>query len=331
MSSENIAALVARIESENKEEFLNLLRQMIEHDIASRSATTCLTVVTTSPTGRSTTWSFSDGAPYFQRLWAFMWNKPFAESNVTYVLDSALTAPILEIVTTGVMELVSSYQEEIADVVVTEALINASVRETLVDVMLQSGIARLATTKVKTALATHLLSSVHDRLHDLGVHVMTGAAAAIAKIASLSAGPIILQKLATIIVVKLGPIVAKLLAKPAIAAMLKKFIGAAILSSMMKVVAAKAGSAAVTTIVFPVIIGWLVMDYAAFPRKLGEGVAEALCDNLRTSFRKTMSEIVSKIIAEFSEGGTVKELAAKLARDPEIAKALREAMEVLAE
>ena len=326
MSSENIASLVAQIESENREEFLSLLKQMIEHDIASRSATQCLTVITTSPSGRSASWSFSDGAPYFERLWAFMWNKPFTESGTTYVLDSALTVPILEIVTTGVLELISSYQDEIADVVVTEALINASVRDTLVDAMLQSGMARVATTKVKSALTAHLLSSVHDRLHDLGVHAMTGAVAAVTKIASLSAGPIILQKLATAIVAKLGPIVAKLLAKPAVAAMLKKFIGAAILSSVLKAVAAKAGGAALTTILFPIIIGWLVMDYAAFPRKLGAGVAEALCNNLRTSFRTTMSEIVSKIVTEFSEGATVKDLAAKLAKDPEITKALNEAM-----
>lgn len=132
MPRQNIRDLVTKIESENKEQFLSILRDLVENDIGSRSALDCLRVVTTSSAGLKVTWSSADGAPYIWRLWAFIRHEQYIEDGHRYSVDSALTEPILGIVSLGMTELITSYGEDIAEVIVTEAMINEHIRDSFI-------------------------------------------------------------------------------------------------------------------------------------------------------------------------------------------------------
>lgn len=184
--------------------------------------------------------------------------------------------------------------------------------------LLKNKLGQAARAKISGAIMSHILPSIQDRVSELGAHVATGAATLVAKVAATGVGKIILKQLSYQVAHNLAPMLAKLLAKPAVAAMLKKFVGAAIIASLTKMAAAKVGGAAISAAIFPVIVGWLLIDVSSFPRKLGSGVASSLCENLNNEFHDTVQATLSNLVKEFVEQGVIQHLAGELATNPAV-------------
>jgi len=146
-----------------------------------------------------------------------------------------------------------------------------------------------------------------------------------AKAATSGAGKAIITKLSLAISKALGPILVKLLAKPAITAVLKKYIYVAVIGSLAKFVMAKFGigiGAAMWIVVVPLIILWIFNDVKNFPEKLGHDLAIALTKELDSGFSNQASDIISGLLAGLLSNESVKAFAEAMLSDPDVARDL---------
>ena len=329
MSELDISALIDRIDSESKEQFLQVLHELIEHDIARRSTIECLGVVTISPKGYRKEWRFDgnylDRRPrYVLRFISFIRNEPYTEDGVTYKLDSALTESILSIVSTGVTELVEEYKDDITQAIFCNIMLNDHLRDVLFEGLIKHKLPNLAVARMRSILIAKTFPDL-DTIQNISTHIVGGATAIIVKLSATSAGKIVLHQLGLSISHNLIPIAAKLLAKPAVILIMKKLAVTAIVAALLKIITIKFGSAltaGLSVAIVPAIITWLTIDIASFPRKLGAGVADSICEQLRNGFKPTMTDIISKIMQTFTEDSVIQSLAQTIVNDPGVKKEL---------
>lgn len=112
---------------------------------------------------------------------------------------------------------------------------------------------------------------------------------------------------------------------PVVEAALKKVIAVAVIGTIAKLIAAKVGMSvgtALTFVLIPVIFVFLVRDILNFPERLSIALADAVCIEMRTTYSKGMSEIVSQLLANCAANLSVEELAKAVTCSSEAMKAI---------
>ena len=143
------------------------------------------------------------------------------------------------------------------------------------------------------------------------------------------------QKVMMILMHKLGYIIAKAMALPAvkvaIAAAAKKAVFAAVIAAFFQLFAAKLGigvGGLVLIVVAPIILALLIREWNHFPGKLGKAIASSLREEISSSFRSTTETVLNEVWDYLLSKG-VGEIELELADSEEIAKAAGLARKVL--
>jgi hypothetical protein len=314
MDNTAIKDLVEMIALE-KQQFLADLKSSVKRSVERKSFNECLHVVTISMRGDRVLWTYKDGAPYFARLWAFIRSQPFEESYIKYDVESALTEPVMAIVAAEYQKLLERHNDEVANLVLSELMAKPQFRDAFANAILKSKLVGGVTGAAKHVLKDHLLAGIHDRLHDAGSSIASHSATAVAKIGATASGKIILTKVSILLAQQLGPILLKLLAKPAVLVMFKKIVAVAVLGAVAKFVLAKLGGVPFGPVVWVAIAAWIAYDISNFPRKLGENIGQSLSDNMETEFSKTTYQLLTELVVEFTAEPMIKGLAEGILAD----------------
>lgn len=298
-----------------KQEFLADLKSAVARSVESKSFNECLQVETISARGDKVLWTYKDGALYFTRFWAFIRNQPFEENGIRYEVDSALTEPVMAIVAAEYQKLLERHNDELANLILSELMTTPQFRAAFVNAILKSKLAGSVTGAAKHLLEQHLLAGIHDRLHDAGASIASHTATAVAKIGATASGKIVLTKVSILLAQQLGPILLKILAKPAAMVMFKKIAAAVVLGVVAKFVLAKVGGIPFGPVVWVAIAAWIAYDISNFPRKLGENIGQSLTDNMETEFSNTTYQLLTELVVEFTAEPMIKGLAEGLLAD----------------
>ena len=343
MKQENLQSVVTAINSD-KQRFMQDLQSRIEESVSKKRKRDCISVVTISPSGRRVTWNPDDGVQFYPRFWAFLWNRSnYIENNVHYKLDSGLTEGILKEVIDCYQSLILRHEIAIVDLVRIEIVTNEALKNVFLNTILQDKrFAKLAVPAMKRMLTDTLFHGLQERFQEIGSNIASDvtskansilmntvssgiaskSVAIAAKAATSGAGKVIITKLSLSISKALGPVLVKLLAKPAITAVLKKYIMVAVIGSLAKFVMAKFGigiGAAMSIVVVPLIILWLINDVKNFPEKLGHDLGIALTEELNSGFSNQVQEIVTGLLSGLVSNEAVKKFAEAMLADPVVA------------
>jgi len=352
-SSSNLSSILIQHLENDKEKFLSDLRSDIRKKISSKSPAECLEIVTIRE-GKSVKWYISEGVPYIKRLVSYLRKKNYDEDGRIYEVDSALTSEILDVVTKKMTSTIEKHQDLIADMAIAEIFLNEATQQQFINVLLQGKSVKIINAKGKSMIAAALLNGIQQKFHNLSSSIASQfsdkvtQALAIAskstiasnvtsiatKIIASAGGKVILTKLSIVIGKSLAPLIAKILAMPAIKIALKKIIVAAVISSMAKFISAKIGmsiGAAIWVVLIPVIAYFLIKDIIELPDKLSVAISDAVTSDIRSNYTKTMSEIVTGLIANLTSNSVIEEIGKNLGDDPEVAKELSKLIAVVAE
>lgn len=271
-------------------------------------------------------WTLSANPQYVLRLIAFCRGTTY-DGNV---IDSALTEPVVEIVTRRFEALYQSKDEDIAKAIITYVVQDKVLCRGLVEAVIGSAAVGHAAGAVKEKVAALIIDQLKEVMH-------TGAAKAVVatvgkSVAAIAAKPIgtqIALLLMKFIALNLKTVIAKVLASAAIKGMIagavKKFLMVAVGAAIVKAVAAKFGiSAAAVWLWFliPVIAAFLIYEIATFPRHLAEKVSDKVVEDLRGSYAKINDDVFERIVTEVVEAG-MGVLVGDLGKRPEVQDAIQ--------
>ena len=181
------------------------------------------------------------------------------------------------------------------------------------------------------AVASEIMSSTGQILSQtISSGVAHKAAMIAAKTAASSVGKIAISKLAVVISKSLIPVLGKLLAKPAIAMMMKKFVVTAVLGSFVKIAAAKLGlsfGAALWIVLLPLLAAWIKRDIDNFPTTLASEISSNVAVDIDNNFEANISVIFDNLIDSFTEDQTIRQLTSAMTGDHELMSSLSDAVQ----
>lgn len=319
-----VAELVTRFE-DKRANFLSDVRSAVAGYI-SQQGSGCLTLVERRSSGDAT-WALSANPQYVARL------VPFCR-GATYdghVIDSALTEPVVGIVTRQFEMLYQSNDEDISRAIVAYILEDKVMSNALVEAVVGSALVGHAASAVKQKVAALILDQLREILQTGSAKtVMATVGKSVAAMAAKPVGAKIAALLMKFIALNMKAIIAKVLASAALKGMIagavKKFLIVAIGAAVVKAIAAKFGiSAAAVWLWFllPLIAAFLIYEIATFPQHLAEKVSDRVAEDLRGSFTKINGDVFDRIVSEVLAVG-VGAIAADLGRSKEVQDAISE-------
>ncbi|KAH9952642.1 hypothetical protein BC827DRAFT_239954 [Russula dissimulans] len=244
-----------------------------------------------------------------------------------YELDSALTAPILNIIQQKFVDLYKVHGREVSDEFF-KALRNS-------DILLESFIRRLSNSvsskisKPAQKQIVHLIAhQTHDAVssgtvHTIDHHIAHFASTAVGSQVMLLAAKVLVHAFAT----NIGHILVKFMASAAfknvVHALVHKMVMGVIVSTVVKFLAASFGGAvgvgSLSFILFPIMAGVIYAQAKAFPSKLGREVSKSVRDYLSSEFDGMNREILEDVFWKIFQG---EELLEAIAADKDIREML---------
>lgn len=352
-NKDSLKFLIDKLE-EKKPKFLADLRTAIESHISSKKTEDCLILVTRPTSGGGTTiWypfgKLSQVQSYVPRLIAFLNplndQKIYKESGREYIVDSVLTDEVVQIVTNQFTQFYKDNQQLISEYALVIIASDQRIADCLLNSLVKNNKAtRFATERIKGGVKDFLLGSFQERVHDftgiLGHKISIAAqhavaapittavaaklATAVSHAASYSTSKVIIMKISTYVASHLGTVVAKVMAVPAIKAVITKLITASVVAALVKAIVVKTGmglGSAVTVVLVPILLVFLAAEWMGFSEKLGEDIADSISKELGGDFSKTNSQILTGLFEEFL-GDQGEELGKMIAQDEEVTKQL---------
>jgi hypothetical protein len=140
----------------------------------------------------------------------------------------------------------------------------------------------------------------------------------------MSVVKVMIMKITYYIAAHIGVVIGKLMAVPAIKAIITKLVVVSVVAAMVKAIALKTGmsvGAAITVVLIPVLLAFVAMEWTGFPEKLGGSVADSIAQELGADFSKTNTQILEGLFEEFL-GDQGEELGKFIAQDEEVTKQL---------
>ena len=308
--------------------FCNAIEGSVNSYIASRSLSTCLTVVEKASTG-DRSWRPEATWSYLTVLREFCGGKSHRGNG----LDSALSAPVVSLVSGQFEVFYEKNADEISKLLSTrlleDRLFSAALLESIVATVDSEIPAAL-----KGQLAHMLIHKLGDSLHSNLGHATAHAAKVVTAkaVAAAVSVPIAHSTVALVgkfLALHLKVVLAKVLAssavKAAVAAAVKKVVVAAIIGALVKILGVKllglSAGAAFAVVVIPLLIAFLTYEAYTLPKKLGEKVSEKVRSELSGQFDTINRSILSVVVREVVGTGLAA-LAAEIAAEPEIRAAL---------
>ena len=242
----------------------------------------------------------STSLEYCKRLIAFVRKKKFDGNEV----DVELTGHVVEIVTEHFESLYLGDEEGIAEAV-TQAILKDEVAAKLfVEAVLETSTVTNASEAVKQQVAGLVLSQLRSALHGASIKSILISAAKYA--AAKPAGVVVLRTLALNMKVVVAKILASATLKATIAGAIKKFLLAAIIGYVVRVVGVKLGIATLaskTGVLIPIVIGFVAWEIHRFPKNLSVSVAKKVVQELDDKYEKVHAEIVDRLVVEIFSSG----------------------------
>lgn len=314
---------------DSKEVFLARVEARIKDYISSRSFSDCLTFIEKRPHSPKI-WKPEASAGYLQCLGAFCAGKRLNGHE----LDSALTEPVVAVVTE---EFEALYEENSEDL--SSALSLGLMRSRIFTTSLVENIVEITNAELPNAVKNKVALVLLQKLEaTFDVHLSRSAASAVKLVAAKavavavsvpitkSTAILIMKFLAIHIKVILAKVLASSAAKAAIATAVKKIVIAALLAGLVKLVGAKLGlgaGAAFMVVLIPLMIAFIAHEVHVLPRKLGTKVSEKVKAELSGSFESVNRDILSKVVQQVVKTG-VSALASSIAQEPEIRDSIAE-------
>lgn len=313
--SGTISEVVDALASE-KSDLIKDVRSDVRGYISSRTIWQCLSVVELNSSGEP----IRTHRPELDRLHnympAFVCFLRRARYN-GHALDSALSKPVADQVANRFSSFVEARSETISAAVVDRLVRSDAFVSKICEAIVQSSnsaVPAALRAKVTAALKGQVMSSLQTQLQSGSVQAMTTAigktvGAAVATPIGVKVSAMVLKAA----VVKLQPIIIKILGsaafKGALAAKIKAIIAATVLGSVVAALAAKLGisvAGAWMLILLPIVAGWLAYEAASFPEKLADKVSSSVASELSGSFDKTTRDALESVVSyAMSEGAGV--------------------------
>ncbi|MEZ5044127.1 MAG: hypothetical protein R2828_29810 [Saprospiraceae bacterium] len=235
----------------DKQSFLNDVEKSIKEYIEKKSPIECLTL-TTQKYGNSkkVRWEPSlnptECASYVKRLIPFLRKKKEYKGEI---LDSGLSDGVVEVVIKSFTKFYQKNNDVLAKKLVEAILVNEKASNAFWEGVLSSKFTRVSKSYIKSAAFDTVINTLKTQYDTVAPVVKESATPIIVKATTLAASsPIIkaiVTKLTIFLAAHLHIILAKLIAMPAVKALivglLKKYVIAAIIAGFLKVIIAKTG------------------------------------------------------------------------------------------
>jgi hypothetical protein len=320
---------------ENKEAFLTSVNQTIRSYIE-RQGAECLTIIGRLPSGEiGHTWKLAPNLEYCRCLMAFCQAKQFKG----YALDSGLTDPVVELVAKEFESFYQDHNHQIANELTralarNEAFVN-SLTQALVDSV--SGVSKNTASIVKQKASMLIADQLQNLLQTGAGEAITATttkviAGAIAAPLTASIAAMLLKLLAVHMKTIIIHILSSAAVKAIIATIVKKYVVAALVGGTVKAIAAKLGlsmAGAFAVVLLPLIVAFIAYEVWRFPAHLGKQVADKVMEELGANFAEINEGILLQIVGDLGKSGA-RELAKRLANEPEIQQSLDELLASLA-
>ena len=279
----------------DKDPFLDYVRGNVRGFIEKQGAG-CLALVETTPKGR-VLWKLSPDPSYIARLISFCRGVPHGGN----ALESALTEPVVGIVTDCFEEFYESRSDVLAEAMMGHLMSERAFAEALAAALV--GTTSLATDAVRNKAAALLADHLREAVRGASAK---GLGASSAKAIGAALSKPIAAKVAMILVKAFGAqlkvLIAKMIAsgalKALIAATVKKYVLMAVAGVVVKAVATKFGisaSAAFAFVLIPVIAAYIAYEVTVFPKTLGEKVSAKVAEELSGTFTGLNREVIGGV------------------------------------
>ncbi|KAF2006905.1 hypothetical protein P154DRAFT_615012 [Amniculicola lignicola CBS 123094] len=309
-----------------KNAFLDRIEAKINNYIIS-TRKNCIAVVERNSDGSvCCTWDFDDDIDDLcKHVYLFMRKK---RSSSGRVHDSALTDPIIKIVTEEYQDFYASESENI-----TKGVLVALAED---EVKLQDFVDRLSNIAVGTLKSTARSLVVQSVKRQIKESVEQGALLSVGQqighlattVAGSQVAGVVAHILVKLLAVHISSIVAHILASSALqhilVVLLKKFVIAAVISAVSNFLIAHFGAAlagaSIMWVVIPIIAGFMAYEIHHFPKELGEKVSASVRSELEGRFDNMNETILENIFDSILRSN---DLVKDIADDEEFRDAMR--------
>lgn len=337
-----IAEIVASMDRQ-KAPFLGAVKSRLKTHLERTSSRTCLTIIERYSSGREQSHAPAVSGTYFGVLWDFCWKKPHNGN----ALDSAVTAPTIEIVVQEYQKLFTDSSSEFASVFSAAVMQDDKFRSALVDAIsktwggtLPAAVRSQALSAVSNALASRTQDVMHSSVVQTTAHAVQaaaakGVAAAVSSPVAAKVAAILVHNLSVALASHIKVVIAKLIAsgalKTVLVGKLKAVLAGTVLAAVIHALAAKlaalgisAGPGAVFfVVVAPLLAIYIRYQYTHLPEKLASTVPDNVIAELDGRYREVNLTIVDNIYQQVISAG-VGLLLSEVVRDSGFSSALNE-------
>lgn len=325
MTKQELVKALAEQFQEQREEFIADVRKSIATYIEAQGSG-CLALIELGGP-KPVRWELSADPDYVGRLISFCRGKDHNGRK----LDSALTEPVVELVTKKFEKLYSDNSDKISAGVLALIVNDANMSKAMVEAIV--GSAGLATAAVRNKVALLLLDHLRVYIHSTAGKALLASlgksiAASVSKPVGMKVAMLVAKLMATHLKVVLAKVLSTGALKMVIAAAVKKFLVVAVISAIAKGVAAKFGiglGAAFMWVLLPLVAAYITYQIYTFPKELGEKVGEQVAKELSGQYRAVNEEVFDRVVAHILETG-VHALVAPIAASAEVQDAIRDMM-----
>jgi len=313
MNSNKIREIVSLL-GNKKRPFLDDIESSINRYISKQGAEcVCIIERYSSGSGVYKRWPIAASMDYVTVAKRFCYGQKYNGHE----LDSALTDPVVGIVTEKFEKFYASQSEDISKAVLSIILEDKVFSKSFIRTIIDSTSAHYVRDYIKDQAVDTLLNQMHLTLAHSTAHI---AASTVAKTVAGVLIKVILLNFKAIVIKVLGTAAIKLLITVAV----KKFIVVAIVTMVSKFLLAKLGAVFAAHIAFfilPIIAAFIAYEVVTFPEHLGKKVSEQVRYDLDDNFSEINTSIIEKIVEEMISAEAEK-LGSAIANSKEIQEAI---------
>lgn len=320
---DSVQAIVNSLGS-NKSSFLSDVKYDINSYISNRSVSDCLTLVTRYSDGSTgAKWYPSevlDG--YTERFIAFLRNEKYNDN----VIDSALTDPVVEIVSKRFERFYSENASLISKPLLESILSNHTLVTQLANQIIDASSGTIPS-YLKSQLTSSIVHYLEDNIHTNVVHLSAQAVQNI--VATTTSYAVAIPVSATLLkylAFSLKGVIAKLLAtaatKTMLAGILKKIVASKIIAAIIALVGTSISGSAIAWVVAPLLAAYIAYEAYNLPSNLGTKVSEAVANELSGEFDRINRNVASQLAQGFASSA-LSSFAGDVAKDDAIKDMIR--------
>lgn len=311
-----------------KGQFLSSVETSIDSYISNKSWQDCLTIVLRNSNGDvSSKWHPSEiKNGYTPRFIAFLRKKPYNG----YIVDSALTDGVVEIVTNKFSLFYKENTSAISNALLDQMLKNHVFIEQLSSQVIEISNGSLPSaikSQMTAAIIHHLEKAMNINIAESCSHVIVASTGQIVALsASIPITKAMIAAMGKSIAFFMKTAIAKVLASTAMKTMMmtavKKIVAAKIVATIIALVGTHLSGISVAWVIIPLLLAFFAYEVSHLPQKMGKKVSEAVKKELNGEFEKINKTITMQIVGSLSSS-VINVIANDIAKNEEIKEMLR--------